>query len=404
MSTDSRAWVADRWFTKTKEKKTAHGKGDRWRVVWVDPDTRREKSRSFRKKVDADAYATFMENTLREGSYSSPAVAAKTVGDAVEAWIASKKSPKAASVAKYRRAADDYVLPRWASTPLSRVTRTDIDAWTTALHDGSAPRRAGMRGKGTGVAPATISGVLVPFVAGLRFAVAQGWFRRNPAEGVETPKVASEPVIFLSYTDLEHLIETTRTTASAQDALMVAIMGNIGLRIGEVVALRVGSVDLQRRRIHITSTMTTDAKGRPIIGTTPKTPSGNRLVPIPPHLLDALTAQTRRRAASAPLFASSTGSNLSPGNWRNRQWKAATEAAKTPAGLTPKGLRHTAASLAIAARADVLMVQQMLGHADAKETLNTYAKLFPDHMDEVTDRMSKTRTKALAKAANASAS
>ncbi len=41
------------------------------------------------------------------------------------------------------------------------------------------------------------------------------------------------------------------------------------------------------------------------------------------------------------------------------------------------------------------MVQRMLGHADAKETLNTYAKLFPDRMDEVTDRMSKARAKAL---------
>ena len=43
------------------------------------------------------------------------------------------------------------------------------------------------------------------------------------------------------------------------------------------------------------------------------------------------------------------------------------------------------------------MVQRMLGHADAKETLNTYAKLFPDRMDEVTDRMSNARAKALKK-------
>ena len=41
---------------------------------------------------------------------------------------------------------------------------------------------------------------------------------------------------------------------------------------------------------------------------------------------------------------------------------------------------------------------RMLGHADAKETLNTYAKLFPDRLDEVTDRMSKARAKALKKA------
>ena len=395
----SRVWVADRGT-----KATTGNTGARWRVVWVDPDTKRERSRSFAKRVHADAFRTSQENALREGSYTSPEVAAKTVGDAVEAWITSKKSPKAASVAKYRRAADDYVLPRWQTTPLSRVFRTDIDAWTTVLQDGSAPRRDGMRGKATGLAPSTISGVLVPFNAGLRFAVAQGWMRRNPAEGVEIPNASSDPVIFLTHAELEHLIETTRTTATAQDALMVAIMGNIGLRIGEVVALTVGSVDLERRRIHVSTTMTTDANGKPIIGTSPKTVSGDRLVPIPPHLLDALAAQRKRRAASAPLFPSSTGSHLSVANWRNREWAKATKAAKSPDGLTPKGLRHTAASLAISSGADVLMVQRMLGHADAKETLNTYAKLFPDRMDEVTAKMSKARDKALKQAAKASAS
>lgn len=61
-------------------------------------------------------------------------------------------------------------------------------------------------------------------------------------------------------------------------------------------------------------------------------------------------------------------------------------------------MRHTAASLAIAAGADVLVVQRMLGHASATETLNTYAKLWPDRLDEVTAAMSKARAKALKKA------
>lgn len=65
-----------------------------------------------------------------------------------------------------------------------------------------------------------------------------------------------------------------------------------------------------------------------------------------------------------------------------------------PADLTPKELRHTAACLAIAAGADVLVVQQMLGHADATETLNTYAKLWPDRLDQVTSLMSRAREAA----------
>lgn len=63
--------------------------------------------------------------------------------------------------------------------------------------------------------------------------------------------------------------------------------------------------------------------------------------------------------------------------------------------LTPKALRHTAASMAIAAGADVKVIQRMLGHADAAMTLNTYADLWPDRLDEVTKAVSERREKAL---------
>ncbi|REC97291.1 site-specific recombinase XerD [Microbacterium sp. AG157] len=363
----------------------------------INPDTRREVSKSFEKKPDAEAYRTKIENSLREDTYISAETAALTVADAVTAWMNSKKEPGDASMAKYDDAVKNYVLPRWGTTRLSAVKRTDIDQWVSALQGGSAPRREGMRAHTGGLAPATIKTILVPFNAGLRFAVTEGWIRRSPSKGVETPRVESDPVIFLTHVQLDHLVSTASDTATPADALMIAVMGNIGLRIGEVGALTVGAVDLERRRITVTATFTTDRNHRPVVGRRAKTTAGTRDVPIPPHLIDDLRAQVRGRAANVPLFPSSTGTHLSVSNWRNRVWSKVTAEAGTPDGLTPKGLRHTAASLAIAAGADVLMVQRMLGHADAKETLNTYAKLFPDRMDEVTERMSKAREKALRK-------
>lgn len=387
----SKAWIVDQW------KGARTGTGKRWRVVHLNPETRREVSKSFDRRPDAEAYRSKIEHSLRDDSYVSAETAALTVADAVAAWIGSKKEPGAASMAKYRNSISNYVLPRWGHVRLSAVKRIDVDGWVSALQDGSAPRREGMRALTGGLAPASIESVLVPFVAGLRFAVSEGWIRRNPAEGVETPRIESDPVIFLTHAELDHLVSTAREVANPSDALMIAIMGNIGLRIGEVAALTVGAVGLQRRRIAVTATITTDDNGRPILGRRAKTTAGTRDVPIPPHLVDDLRAQVRGRAASAPLFASSTGTHLSVANWRNRVWSKVTAAAGTPEGLTPKGLRHTAASLSIAAGADVLMVQRMLGHADAKETLNTYAKLFPDRLDEVTEQMSTAREKALRK-------
>jgi hypothetical protein len=56
---------------------------------------------------------------------------------------------------------------------------------------------------------------------------------------------------------------------------------------------------------------------------------------------------------------------------------------------TPHDLRHTAASLAISAGANVKAVQNMLGHASAAMTLDVYADLFDDDLDAVGEALSK---------------
>lgn len=63
--------------------------------------------------------------------------------------------------------------------------------------------------------------------------------------------------------------------------------------------------------------------------------------------------------------------------------------------VTPHHLRHTAASLAISAGANVKAVQRMLGHASAAMTLDTYAELFEDDLDEVASALDRQRTTAL---------
>ena len=60
-------------------------------------------------------------------------------------------------------------------------------------------------------------------------------------------------------------------------------------------------------------------------------------------------------------------------------------------GLHPHELRHSAASLAIAAGADVKVVQQMLGHASAAMTLDRYGHLFGDRLDQVAAAMDAAR-------------
>ena len=66
----------------------------------------------------------------------------------------------------------------------------------------------------------------------------------------------------------------------------------------------------------------------------------------------------------------------------------------------PHELRHTAASLAVHAGANVKAVQRMLGHASAAMTLDRYADLFDDDLDDVADRLDRLRSEGCGPAAD----
>ena len=83
-------------------------------------------------------------------------------------------------------------------------------------------------------------------------------------------------------------------------------------------------------------------------------------------------------------------------NWRRDVFDRAAVTAGLD-GLTPHELRHTAASLAVSAGANVKAVQRMLGHASAAMTLDTYADLFDDDLNAVSDRLDDVRARRITK-------
>ena len=78
-------------------------------------------------------------------------------------------------------------------------------------------------------------------------------------------------------------------------------------------------------------------------------------------------------------------------SWRRDVFDAAAEFVGL-SGLTPHELRHTAASLAVSAGANVKAVQKMLGHASAAMTLDVYSGLFDDDLDGVAARLDAQAT------------
>jgi integrase len=132
---------------------------------------------------------------------------------------------------------------------------------------------------------------------------------------------------------------------------------------------------------------------------TPGTPKGHesRSVPFPEFLTDPLGQQCANKQHDWLVFG--PGPTYQPTPTQQNGWfayarKRAHEKDSTiPEKLTLHDLRHTAASLAISAGANVKAVQRMLGHVSAAMTLDTYADLFDDDLDAVAIALNEAKLK-----------
>ncbi|MEV4681926.1 site-specific integrase [Streptomyces kurssanovii] len=122
-----------------------------------------------------------------------------------------------------------------------------------------------------------------------------------------------------------------------------------------------------------------------------------RSVPLPRSFAGELGDLARSKGQNDLLCTAAEGGPLRYNNFWNRVFDPAVrDAGLGRMGITPHKLRHTAASLAIAADADVKVVQLLLGHKGASMTLNVYGHLLPDRLDEVADALDAGREVALA--------
>lgn len=162
--------------------------------------------------------------------------------------------------------------------------------------------------------------------------------------------------------------------------IIVLVLAYCGLRWGEASGLRVKDVDLERSRLNIEVTVVM-VKGHQR-EEAPKDYE-HRSIPIPAFLRPHLARQIAGRSPNAPVFyGQRTGTWLRNAVFR-LGWFNDAAASIGLTGLTPHELRHTAASLAISAGANVKAVQRMLGHAKASVTLDVYADLFEEDLDAV---------------------
>jgi integrase len=160
---------------------------------------------------------------------------------------------------------------------------------------------------------------------------------------------------------------------------MVMTQAGLGLRIGELLALRVVDVDFLRRTVRVEHQI--DPKTRERIP--PKTPRSRRTLPLPDVVAEALAQHiaTFPPTTDGLIFHTSTDRPYWQEHYGARVLARAVEHARLPAGTTSHDLRHHYASVLLAAGESVVAVAERLGHQDATLVLTTYGHLMPDSED-----------------------
>ncbi len=151
-----------------------------------------------------------------------------------------------------------------------------------------------------------------------------------------------------------------------------------GLRVGELVELRWGAVDLANARLQVVDS---------------KTDAGRRTVDLSPDLRDELLAKKAAARDANPgdlVFPTRTGTKRDRHNVRARALAGAVERANQKlaeaghspiVGVTNHSLRRTFASLLYEAGASPSYVMGQMGHTSASVALEVYSRMMSRDRD-----------------------
>ncbi len=388
-------WKNHRWYLRVRD---ATGK---WRDA---PSTARNRSEA---KILAGDYES-KARKQRLGQESLPPAADATVGSLCEWWLDNRCPPRGRSREQSR------LRRHIISQPVGRIFLQRISA--AAFED----RFRAM--EQAAAAPASINGLRRVLHGVFSKAAKSGlWSAQNPLEGTEVRRVPRRVYATLAAEDVGALLASA--TREWRGIFAVAIYA--GLRKGEIFGLRKSDVDLDRRTITVSRSYDQDTtKG----GHADVIPTAD---PLLPYLRDAID-----RSSSDLVFPNATG------RMRSRQagvervlrrtlgWAGLVEGYDhtcrrckgrgTPhsercADAQPRrcprcsmklwvkpipkkmrfhDLRHTTATLLLRAKVDLVRVQRILRHSDARLTADTYGHLVVDDLRDAVNSIAPTKATA----------
>jgi integrase len=210
----------------------------------------------------------------------------------------------------------------------------------------------------------------------IRDAVKMRLLAVNPLDAVSRPRAPRPEIQALDAEQTRALLAAAE--GDPMEALYVLAVAT-GLRLGELVGLHWGDIDLAAGALHVRRSAVVGAKGA-VTFAEPKTSRSRRKVDVPAVAIAALERH-RARLGALPhrdrlVFTSAEGQAVRYPNLHRRSYKPLLKRAGLP-DVSFHALRHTAATLALAAGVNPKVVQERLGHSTVALTLDTYSHAVP---------------------------
>jgi integrase len=366
-------------------------RGSTWYAYWfvTDPSTGKSRQRSkggFKTKKAAQTHLNEVLGRILEGSWSpNTQISVKQL--ILDHWLpAIEDSRRPATIAQYRNVAKDWLIPHLGAAKATALTPADVKRMIVALQ--TVTSASGRKG----LSPRSVQLAVTLLKASYSWALKARLLSFNPIAAVERPAVPSRAATAWSADEAR-----TFLAATSKDRLAAAwaLLLTRGLRRGElcglqwdVIDLDAGTLQLRRSRIVI--------GGQAVEGDV-KTAAGRRSIPLDEKLVKLLKS-LKTRQGEERLAA---GTAYSDGDFvicdeLGRPYHPQTISSQFERYCQSTGLRrirlhdlrHTAASLMLAAGEPVKVVQEMLGHSSPQITLAIYAHVMPGMSESAGKQMS----------------
>ena len=204
----------------------------------------------------------------------------------------------------------------------------------------------------------------------------------NRMANFSDPNEIKKEMLFFTFDEFQQFI-------SVEESLLLKAFYETlyycGLRKGEARALTWKDFRRDDRTVDIHKGVSDNVNGERFIVTSPKTPTSNRILPVPKVLYDDYVKlyEERKRIYGFKDTWFIFGTNIPLGdsaltNHKNKNCKNA-----GVKQIRIHDFRHSCASFLINCNANITLVAKFLGHAKIEETLNTYSHMFKNSMDDI---------------------